>query len=83
MAELQIWVFGGIVSVAFSIFLILFRAWLAKSEKLAIVIDELRLAIREQSVRIETLFKENDERQRTIEKIETRLSVLEQNQYKK
>ncbi len=26
---------------------------------------------------------ENDERQRTIEKIETRLSVLEQNQYKK
>ncbi len=83
MAEIQVWVFGGIVSVAFSIFLILFRSWLNKSEKLAIAIDELRISIVKQNERIETLFRDNNERRRAIEKIEARVSTLEKNQYKK
>ncbi len=77
MSDIQVWILGGIVSVAFSVFLLLFKSWLSKSDTLISAINELKITIVKQSEQLKVLFEMNNETKLIVRELEKRVGQLE------
>ncbi len=86
MSEVQVWVLSGVVGVALTLFLILFKNWINNQQENhrdnLLALSELKNEIVRQSEQLKTLFMIQDDIKSDVHNLEKRVIKLEQKAYK-